>query len=186
LAYHRALVTGILPYKIAVLCYLFDEAGRVLLLHRRKAPNQDLYSPIGGKLDMPMGESPTACAVREIHEEAGVRVEASQLHLTGIVSEAGFELQNHWLMFLYELTRPVQIARMSFEEGRLEWHDLAGVESLAIPETDRQVIWPLFRTYRRQFFAAHIDCRGGGLTWHLEQPPTGTGAASGGLGLKTK
>ena len=40
-----------LPYKIAVLCYLFDERGRVLLLYRRKPPNRDLYSSVGGKLD---------------------------------------------------------------------------------------------------------------------------------------
>ena len=38
------------PYKIAVLCYLYDEEGRLLLLHRRKPPNRDMYSPIGGKL----------------------------------------------------------------------------------------------------------------------------------------
>ncbi len=32
-----------LPYKIAVLCYLFDEQGRVLLLHRKKQPNLDYW-----------------------------------------------------------------------------------------------------------------------------------------------
>ena len=58
-----------LPYQVAVLCYLFDEQARVLLIHRRKPPNQDLYSPIGGKLQQPSGESPTACAVREIGED---------------------------------------------------------------------------------------------------------------------
>lgn len=34
---------GVLPYRIAVLCYLYDERGRVLLLHRRKSPNAGLY-----------------------------------------------------------------------------------------------------------------------------------------------
>ena len=37
-----------LPYRIAVLCYLYDEHGKQLLLHRIKPPNADRYSPIGG------------------------------------------------------------------------------------------------------------------------------------------
>ena len=103
-----------MPYKIAVLAYLFDEEGRVLLLHRKNPPNQDLYSPIGGKLHMDDGESPAACAIREIKEEAGIDVDLEDLHLTGIVSEAGFERQMHWLMFLYEVTRPVRLPLKPF------------------------------------------------------------------------
>lgn len=164
-----------LPYRIAVLCYLFDPRGRLLLLHRRKPPNRDLYSPIGGKLEQPIGESPAACAIREVAEETGVRVAAPELHLTGIVSEAGFDDRTHWLMFLYEVTRPVDPAEIAaedhdFDEGRLEWHDPATVGNLPIPDTDRRVIWPLFWRYRHRFFAAHIDCHGGDLTWRLEQP----------------
>ena len=111
-----------LPYKIAVLCYLLDEAGNVLLLHRRKPPNQHLYSPIGGKLEQGLGESPTACAVREIEEEAGLTIQPSDLHLTGIVSETAFGGETHWLMFLYEITHPVHLKRTTFDEGTLEWH----------------------------------------------------------------
>ena len=159
-----------LPYEIAVLCYLFDEAGRVLLLHRHKAPNQDLYSPVGGKLEQHRGESPTACAVREIAEETGVTVATGDLHLTGIVSESGYGDAGHWLMFLYELTRPVTVTPETFREGRLEWHDPAALHELAIPETDRRVLWPLFWRYRGRFFTAHIDCHGGVLDWWLEQP----------------
>ena len=159
-----------LPYQIAVLCYLFDEQGRVLLLHRRKPPNRDLYSPIGGKLERDVGESPTACAIREISEEAGLNLGPDDLHLTGIVSETGYERESHWLMFLYEVIRPVVVERTSFDEGRLEWHDPAAIAALPQPETDRQVIWPLFFKHRGGFFAAHIDCRTDPFTWRLEQP----------------
>ncbi len=159
-----------LPYRIAVLCYLFDERGHVLLLHRHKQPNRDLYSPIGGKLEQDVGESPTACAVREIFEETGLTVGVERLHLTGIVSETGYEDQCHWLMFLYEVIGPVHVQRRTFEEGRLEWHDPRKLGELALPQTDQQVIWPLFWRYRSRFFAAHIDCRGGDLRWQLEQP----------------
>ena len=77
-------MADVLPYQIAALCYLFDENGRVLLLHRSKPPNFELYSPIGGKLEQVDGESPTACAMREIHEEVGLDVSPGDLHLTGI------------------------------------------------------------------------------------------------------
>lgn len=162
-----------LPYQIAVLCYLFDPQGRVLLLHRRKPPNRDLYSPVGGKLEQATGESPTACAAREILEETGLRVSPAELHLTGIVSEAGFDDRMHWLMFLYEVTRPVhthELDRHEFDEGRLEWHDPAALQDLPIPDTDRRVIWPLFHQHRGRFFMAHLDCHGGDIRWRLEQP----------------
>lgn len=161
-----------LPYQIAVLCYLFDDAGRVLLLHRAKPPNDALYSPPGGKLDQSTGESPAACAAREIAEEVGLTVEPHELHLTGLVSERAYGGRSHWLMFLYELTRPVQVTPAAFREGTLEWHDPAELVNLSLPETDRQVIWPLFWRYRGQFFSAHIDCSGSTLTWRLEQPAT--------------
>jgi len=159
-----------LPYRLAVLCYLFDEAGRVLLLHRHKPPNRDLYSPIGGKLETAEGESPTACAIREIEEEAELSVPASDLHLTGIVSETAFGRDTHWLMFLYEIVRPVSVAREVFREGRLEWHNPTDIPALPIPETDAKVIWPLFWRFRGRFFMAHIDCRGSQMKWRLEQP----------------
>lgn len=159
-----------LPYKIAVLCYLFDDQGRLLLLHRRKAPNRDLYSPVGGKLDQPSGESPTACALREIHEETGLLLQPADLHLTGIVSEAGYDDNTHWLMFLFEVNHPVRVERTTFDEGRLEWHPPAALPTLPLPATDRAIIWPLFWRYRHRFFAVHIACAQGHLTWRLEQP----------------
>lgn len=160
-----------LPYRIAVLCYLFDDQGRLLLLHRRRPPNRDLYSPVGGKLDIATGESPTACAVREIQEETGLTILADQLHLTGLVSEAGFDDAMHWLMFLYEVTHPVKLTRTSFDEGTLEWFEASQITELPIPQTDRDVIWPLFWRYRRAFFAAHIECGQGRIRWRIDQPP---------------
>jgi 8-oxo-dGTP diphosphatase len=162
-------VSDPLPYTIAALCYLFDEKGRVLLLHRCRPPNRDLYSPVGGKLDVTTGESPAACARREIAEETGAQVDPSDLHLTGIVSEAGYLGVGHWLMFLYEVTHPVAVQPGSFEEGRLDWHERDRIARLPIPETDRRVIWPLFWRYRGEFFTAHIDCREGRFDWWVEQ-----------------
>ncbi|MEM6334690.1 MAG: NUDIX domain-containing protein, partial [Planctomycetota bacterium] len=160
---------GPLPYKIAVLCVLFDADGRLLLLHRRKAPNRDLYTPIGGKLETTIGESPTRCAQREIAEEAGIEVGMDRLHLTGIVSEAGYQGETHWLMFLYEVTGAVVVDREEFDEGRLEWHEPGALAGLELPQSDREVIWPLFWKHRGGFFAVHVDCTGPELAWRVEQ-----------------
>lgn len=162
-----------LPYKIATLCYLFDDEDRTLLLHRRKPPNLDLYSPVGGKLEMAEGESPTACAAREIAEEVGLTVDAADLHLTGIVSERAYENQTHWLMFLYEVTRPVTVERMSFDEGELAWFTREQVDGLNLPASDREVIWPAFWKHRGGFFAAHLDCGDGPMAWRIEQSRPG-------------
>ena len=76
-----------IPYKIAVLVYVFNDTGKLLLLHRRRPPNRDLYSPIGGKLEQAIGESPHACALREIEEEIDVKLSLDEIRLLGIVSE---------------------------------------------------------------------------------------------------
>lgn len=159
-----------LPYKIACLCYLYDARGRLLLLHRSQEPNLGLYSPIGGKLHMHEGESPMTCALREIEEEAGLRLTPADLHLTGLVSETAYGDDTHWLMFLYETAHPVTIQRTQIREGALEWHEWDEIPNLAIPETDRQVIYPLMRRHHGRFFHVHIDCRNGSIEWRLEHP----------------
>lgn len=169
-AYSAGRVTiAALPYKIAVLCDLRDSAGRVLLIHRAQHPNKGLYSMIGGKLDTASGESPAQCARREIREEAGVDVPIDRLRLVGMVSETGYQGQTHWLMFLYRVNGPVEVAARAIREGTLEWHAPEAVPRLPLPETDRQVIWPLLERHAGRFFAVHIDCRGSELAWAVEQ-----------------
>lgn len=165
-----------LPYKLACLCDLRDEQGRVLLLRRLKAPNQGLCSPIGGKLDVDGGESPAQCAQREILEEAGLEIPLDRLHLMGLISEQAFEGKGHWLMFLYRVIGPVQVEPHDMNEGRLEWHRPEELDALPLPETDRKVIWPMIQKHepsspgtRPGFFAVHIDCRSDELQWSVEE-----------------
>ena len=120
---------------------------------------------------MDEGESPGACALREIHEEAGLELTHDEIRLAGLISEAAYDHQTHWLMFLYEVARPVQVDRARIREGTLDWHDPATVDRLAIPDTDREVIYPLLARFRNRFFHAHIDCRNGRLDWRLEHEP---------------
>lgn len=168
-----------LPYKIAVLCYLYDDDGHVLLLHRRKNPNAGMYSPIGGKLDITAGESPHQCARREINEETGLTLPDDQVRLVGIVSERGYEGETHWLMFLFVVTRSIgrdELHWSEFDEGVLEWIPIDRVADMAIPLTDREVMWPLVQQHRGGgagtgggFFMAHIDCTSEPMQWRLDE-----------------
>lgn len=178
-----------LPYKIAVLCYLYDERGCVLMLHRRKQPNAGMYSPIGGKLEVAVGEGPHECAVREIWEEAGLRIPIDMVRLTGIVSEKAYEGQTHWLIFLFEVMRPVrreEVRTMDFEEGKLEWVEAERVVDLQIPYTDREFMWPLVKSHRSGgkgngaaggFFCVHIDCTVEPMKWTVTESVNGSAPA---------
>jgi 8-oxo-dGTP diphosphatase len=169
-----------LPYRIAVLCYLYDDDGGVLMLHRRKRPNAGMFSPIGGKLEVELGESPHACALREIEEEAGLRLASDDVRLTGIVAETAYEAETHWLIFLFEVMRPIgheEIVDMAFDEGTLEWVNLDAVADLPIPHTDREIMWPLVRDHRGGFFMVHIDCRQEPMTWIVQESEKRGGAA---------
>jgi len=149
-----------LPYKIATLLYAFNEADDVLLLERAQEPNRGLWSPFGGKLHTDVGESPHACAIREAHEEASLVLKPTDLHLTGIVSESGYQGQAHWLMFLFEIQPRLVQTPPAHREGRFAFFSRAQLDSLPLPQTDRDFIWPLFWQHRRGFFAAHCQCEG--------------------------
>jgi 8-oxo-dGTP diphosphatase len=159
-----------LPFKIATLLYCFNGQDEVLLLERLKEPNRGLWSPCGGKLHLHTGESPYACACREAREEIGLAVQASDLHLTGLVSERGYEGQAHWLMFLFEVQPRLEALPAPISEGRFQFFPRARIDALRLPPTDREQIWPSFWRHRGGFFAAHCHCRADGTNaWTLEE-----------------
>lgn len=159
-----------LPYQIATLLYCFDEAGNVLLLERAQEPNLGLWSPPGGKLKPDTGESPYACACREASEELGLTIRPGDLHLTGLISEHGYAGQAHWLMFLFEVKPRLNELPPPISEGRFAFFTMDQLADVALPQTDREQIWPLFWRHRGGFFAAHCHCHPGGRNeWTLEQ-----------------
>jgi 8-oxo-dGTP diphosphatase len=159
-----------LPYKIATLLYCFNEREEILLLERAQEPNRGLWSPCGGKLKMDTGESPYACACREAHEETGLQLAPSDLHLAGLISEHGYQGQTHWLMFLFEVKVKLKTLPPVHAEGRFEFFPREKILDLKIPQTDREQIWPWFWQFRGGFFAAHCHCHADGRNaWTLEE-----------------
>ncbi len=159
-----------LPYKIATLLYCFNEREEILLLERAREPNRGFWSPCGGKLKMDIGESPYTCACREAHEEIGLKLSPSDLHLAGLISEHGYQGQTHWLMFLFEVKVNLKSLPPPMSEGRFEFFPREKLSNLKIPQTDREQIWPWFWQFRGGFFAAHCHCHADGSnTWTLEE-----------------
>ena len=147
-----------LPHRIATLLYVFDEGDRVLLIERNHEPNKGYFSPPGGKLHTDSGESPHACALREAKEETGIQLTPEDLHLTGIISEQGYQNNTHWLMFLFEIKKRLTELPPEHEEGAFRWTSLKELKELPLPGTDREKIWPLFWEHRGGFFVANCQC----------------------------
>lgn len=159
-----------LPYKVATLLYCFNEEDEVLLMKRAQEPNLGLWSPCGGKLHTDEGESPYTCACREAHEELGLSIKSTDLHLTGIVSEHGYQGQSHWLMFLFEVKRRLTTLPAAHREGRFEFFSRDALPGVKVPQTDLEQIWPWFWQHRGGFFAAHCHCGVDGKNqWNLEE-----------------
>jgi 8-oxo-dGTP diphosphatase len=165
-----------LPHKIATLLYCFNERDEVLLLERAQEPNLGLWSPAGGKLRVETGESPHACACREAREEMGLELAPTDLHLTGMVAERGYQGQGHWLMFLFEVKPRLKAAPPPHREGSFKFFGRGELASLAVPRTDAEQIWPWFWRHRGGFFAAFCNCLADGKNeWTLEESRPASG-----------
>jgi 8-oxo-dGTP diphosphatase len=163
-----------LPYKVATLLYCFNERDETLLLERAEEPNRGLWSPSGGKLRTEIGESPYACACREAGEELGIALSPSDLRLTGMVSEHGYQGQTHWLMFLFEVKPKLTSLPPAHREGVFRFFAREAIAGLKIPKTDQEQIWPWFWQHRGGFFAAHCHCHSDGRDeWTLEESHVG-------------
>ena len=147
-----------LAHKIAVLVFLENTAGEHLLLLRAKPPNLGAWSPIGGKLETALGESPFECAVRETHEETGRVVATADLHLFAMIAEKAYEGHAHWLMFLFRCKKPIAGLPQEISEGKFGFFSRAAIDSIALPETDRTALWPIYDRYRDGFVALKADC----------------------------
>lgn len=147
-----------LAYKVAVLVFLENTRGELLLLLRAKPPNLGAWSPIGGKLEFATGESPFECAVRETAEETGHVVTTADLHLFAMIAEKAYEGDAHWLLFLFRCHRPLTGLPPDFHEGRFGFFSRAEIDSLPLPETDRTALWPIYDRYKDRFVALRADC----------------------------
>ena len=147
-----------LAHKIAVLVFIKNDKGEHLLLLRAKPPNLGAWSPIGGKLETSIGESPFECAARETLEETGHAIAPSDLHLFAMISEKAYEGEAHWLLFLFECRRPIAMLPPAMAEGRFGFFARPDIDTLPLPETDRTALWPIYDRHHGHFVALRADC----------------------------
>ena len=146
-----------IPFRISTLIFIRNGNGKLLLLKRSRAPNLGKWSPIGGKLDFSIGESPFECAIRETLEETGMNIDEKDLKLFAYISEKNYEGSGHWLMFLFDCLASLNDLPPNGPEGKFAWFDREEVDNLKIPETDHLLVWPIYDKRCGEFAALRAD-----------------------------
>ena len=141
--------------KLATICYI-DNGKEFLLLHRNKKHN-DVHAGkwigVGGKLEK--GETPQECAVREILEETGLRV--NKPILKGIITFPDFTPDNDWYTYVFKATE-FEGELIDCDEGTLEWVPYEEILSKSTWEGDYTFLsWIL---EDKPFFSAKFSYKG--------------------------
>jgi 8-oxo-dGTP diphosphatase len=98
------------------LCFL-TRPGKVLLLRRRKPPNQGLWNGVGGHIEP--GEPPLKSCLREVWEETGYQL--NQLHFNGVLTWTGFENEEPGGLAFFSAPAPTVKQPPQDNEGHLSW-----------------------------------------------------------------
>ena len=120
--------------KNTTLCYIQNDRGQTLLLHRVKKQNDlnhDKWIGVGGKFEDK--ESPEDCLLREVREETGLTL--TSYRYRGIVTFVSATWETE-LMHLFTADGFIGTLK-ECDEGTLEWVDNALVPTLPTWEGDR-------------------------------------------------
>lgn len=136
---------------LSTMVYCIRE-DQVLLMRRNKEPNLGLWVAPGGKLEP--GESPFACAQRELKEETNLL--ADSLMFRGLVTESSPRPDWQWMIFLYVTTKFRGQLMGDDREGLFSWKPISDVLSLDLPEADRLFL-PRIIDLNSPFYQAHFE-----------------------------
>lgn len=113
----------------STLCYMENDRGQYLMLHRVKKENDanhDKWIGIGGKFED--GESPEECVIREVREETGLTL--TDYRYRGLVTFVSDRWETEY-MHLFTAKGYTGTPRQC-DEGVLEW--IGKKDLLALPQ----------------------------------------------------
>ena len=120
----------------STLCYLENDRGEYLMLHRvkkKKDVNQDKWIGVGGKFEGE--ESPDECLLREVREETGVTLTSWKFRgVVTFLTDGGWEGE---YMYLFTADGWEGEFVTDCVEGDLEWVHKSDVPNLPIWEGDK-------------------------------------------------
>ena len=120
--------------KNTTLCYIENEKGEYLMLHRVKKQNDlnhDKWIGVGGKCEE--GESPEECVCRETWEETGLTL--TEYRYRGVITFVSDVWEGEY-MHLFTATGFTGVQR-ACDEGELAWIDKRRLRELTLWEGDR-------------------------------------------------
>ena len=146
--------------KLATLVYV-RRPGQTLMLHRVKKAgdmHRGKWNGLGGKFEP--GESPEACAIREVHEEAGLTLRNPELR--GLLTFPQFRPDEDWYAFVF-VARHFSGELIDSPEGTLAWIDDDTLLDLPLWPGDRVFIpW----LDQERFFSGRFFYTDGDLIAH--------------------
>lgn len=146
--------------KLATLCYVKRDGCTLMLLRNKKTNDihAGKWNGLGGKFEP--GETPEACAVREIFEESGLI--ARNPELRGILTFPAFDGEEDWYAFVF-VVRDFAGETSESAEGDLHWIDDDDLLDLNLWEGDRHFLQWLDRP---GIFSGRFDYVDGRLSAH--------------------
>ena len=142
----------------STLCYIENQNGEYLMLHRVKKKNdvnQDKWIGVGGKFEDK--ESPEDCILRETYEETGLQL--TDYRYRGLVTFVNTIYETEYMHLFTATGWEGEIGECS--EGNLEWVRKSEVPSLPIWEGDK--IFLRLLADEEPFFSLKLSYDGGVL-----------------------
>lgn len=147
--------------KYSTLCYIENDRGEYLMLHRVKKENDcnhDKWIGVGGKFED--GESPEECVLREVQEETGLTL--TSWRYRGIVTFVSDQWETEY-MHLFTATHWTGEVK-DCDEGVLEWIHKDALAALPQWEGDK-IFLRLIHEETTPFFSLKLRYQGESLVY---------------------